>query len=157
MMNDLQKRSLRKALQTRPYLVPLGKRLASIGGDTPVIWNEDELTSELFVAMLLLFGRVSSGKDARLQRMDGSGCHANSIKLALKDLNRYHRDWVLRYRPLAAGGRTVGCGTARRTRSSRQLSCAASILVLRKRLAKASSPRNSTSRRAADKSLQDRG
>jgi hypothetical protein len=111
MMNDFQKRSLRKALQTRPYLLPLGKHLASIGGDTPVIWNEDELTSELFVAMLLLFGRVSSGKDARLQRMDGSGCHANSIKLALKELNCYQREigfcaigrWLLAAAQLGVG------------------------------------------------------
>jgi hypothetical protein len=92
MMNDFQKKSLGKALRARPYLVPLAKRLASIGGDTPVIWNDDELTSELFVAMLLLFGHVSSGKDARLQRMESSACHANSIKLARKDLNLHQRE-----------------------------------------------------------------
>jgi hypothetical protein len=37
MMIDFQKKSLRKALRAQPFLLPLAKRLASIGGDPPVI------------------------------------------------------------------------------------------------------------------------
>jgi hypothetical protein len=91
-LNPEQKKLLNEALQAKPYLKPLAEKLITIGGRVPVIWNDDLLTSEVVIQILLGFGRVSNGKSARLRKMQDSSCHLNAVTLAHKYPSKYQRE-----------------------------------------------------------------
>ena len=90
--NTVQADLIKAALEARPYLQKLADKLASLGDGVPVIWHEDLAASESFVAVLLMFGRVSNGRPARLRQMEMSQCHHNSEFLAARYPHRYHRE-----------------------------------------------------------------
>jgi hypothetical protein len=90
--NEFQAVHIEEALKARPYLQKLIDKLLSLGDGVPVIWHEEFVTNEGFVSLLLLAGRVSNGKCARLQLMETCACHSNSEKLAIKYPRRYQRE-----------------------------------------------------------------
>ncbi len=91
-LNKFQKPKLLKALKDKPFLKPLAEKLISIGGEVPCIWNDSLHNDKMFVEILLHFGRLATGKKARLKRMESNACHANSELLELKYPHLYQRE-----------------------------------------------------------------
>jgi len=90
--NTLQASLIKAALETRPYLQKLVDKLASLGDGVPIMWHEELVTSESFIEVLLMFGRVSNGRLARTRLMEMSHCHSNSERLAFKYPHLYQRE-----------------------------------------------------------------
>jgi hypothetical protein len=91
-VNIIQRVHFDDALKAKPFLRVLVQRLLSLGGSVACVWNDDETTEKSFVNVLLMLGRVSGGKAARLQQMAGSQCHSNSINLTRRYPKRYQRE-----------------------------------------------------------------
>jgi hypothetical protein len=91
-INRFQREKLDQALQAKPYLRLLHNRLLELGGSVPVIWNAGHTTTDSFVHLLLLMGRVSSGRGARLRVMARNGCHANAEALAKRYPKKYQHE-----------------------------------------------------------------
>jgi len=83
-INKYQRKALRAALKAKPYLKALADRLLSLGGTCPCIWNEGFHAHEGFIKDLLLLGRVSNGKGAKLRLMQTSQCHGNAARLSAR-------------------------------------------------------------------------
>jgi hypothetical protein len=90
--NEFQAAHIEEALKARPHLQMLIDKLLSLGDGVPVIWHEEFVTNEGFVRLLLLAGRVSNGKCARLRLMEPCACHSNSERLAIKYPHIYQRE-----------------------------------------------------------------
>jgi hypothetical protein len=91
-MNAFQKQKLKQALRTKTYLRQLNDYLVSLGGDCVVVWNDGFHTTKEFVSVLMTFGRISTGRHARVRPMDANNCHTNSERLAIKHPRRYQRE-----------------------------------------------------------------
>lgn len=91
-MNPSQKELLKETLDAKPFLQPLAAKLLLLGGNCPVIWNSDFLTSEKFVSLLLELGRVTNGETARLQQMTACHCHRNAQELSLRYPSKYQTE-----------------------------------------------------------------
>lgn len=76
-----------------PHSKALEAKLLSLGGERACVFDIDHKTDpDAFIEVLLGFGRVSSGKDARLRAMEPSNCHENAVKLAQKYPHLYQRE-----------------------------------------------------------------
>jgi hypothetical protein len=93
-MNEVQQLRFDEAIKKKPFLTLLVNRLLAFRGSIVVCWNEDQCTSEGFVACLMVLGRATAGKSARLRLkgMERSHCHSNAIDLARKYPKRYQRE-----------------------------------------------------------------
>jgi hypothetical protein len=91
-INRFQQEKLDQALKSKPYLKALHDRLLELGGSVPVIWNPGHTTEENFMHLLLMLGRVSSGRGARLRVMARNGCHANAEALAKRYPRKYQAE-----------------------------------------------------------------